>query len=275
MSEADLAQLDRLYGMDANVLRDVLDVNELPRVELRKNGLYVFIRSPATGKHGKIVTRPVLLVLKGTVFVSLSLSVIEAYNHATSGSVIPLRSTASLLLSTFVSVLGEYEVLMQHTAHSIHDTSGRLRTHEVTNDDFIRFATVEDNLNEYKMNLGGMRVVAERLKEIFPHNGDGEAIEDIVLYIRQLLVAIESYEQSIVSIRNAYGTIANNVLNQRMKTLTLLTLLVALPNVLYGMYGMNIGLPFADEPWAYGAIVAVTLLVIVFVIVIAKRRNIL
>lgn len=274
ITPTDLHALVKHYNLNANILRDALDHNELPRVEVRNDGLYVFVRSASLGKHGKVTTAPVLLVVKDSIFLNLTLASEANFTHLASGVEITLDTPASLLLSTFAAIASQYEDLMQHTARSIHDTGRRLRTHEVTNDDFIRFATVEDNLNEYRMNLGGMQVVAERLKEIFTQNGDAEAIEDIRLYIRQLLVAIESYEQGITSIRNAYGTIANNVLNQRMKTLTVLTLLVALPNVFYGMYGMNISLPFAEEPWAYGAILVFTFIVVVAVFGIARKKNI-
>lgn len=271
---ADLHALVKHYNLNANILRDALDQNELPRVEVRNDGLYVFVRSAAIGKHGRVTTTPVLLVVKDSVFVNLTTAPEANFNHLASGVEITLDTATSLLLSTFAAIAGQYEDLMQHTARSIHDTGRRLRTHEVTNEDFIRFATVEDNLNEYRMNLGGMQVVAERLKEIFTQNGEAEAVEDIRLYIRQLMVAIDSYEQGITSIRNAYGTIANNVLNQRMKTLTVLTLLVALPNVFYGMYGMNITLPFAEEPWAYGGILVFTFVVVVVVFAIARKKNI-
>lgn len=274
LTQADLRILTKHYDLNANILRDVLDQNELPRVEARNDGLYVFVRSASIGKHGKVTTTPVLLAMKDSVFINLTLAQEAGFDHSASGVEITLDTPTNQLLSTFASIASQYEDHMQHTARSIHDTGRRLRTHEVTNEDFIRFATVEDNLNEYRMNLGGMQVVAERLKEIFTQNGDAEAVEDIRLYIRQLLVAIESYAQSITSIRNAYGTIANNVLNQRMKTLTVLTLLVALPNVFYGMYGMNIALPFAEEPWAYGAILVFTLVVIAVVFIIARKKNI-
>ena len=56
-----------------------------------------------------------------------------------------------------------------------------------------------------------------------------------------------------------------------MKTLTVLTVLIALPNVFYGMYGMNVPLPFEKEPWAYGAIVLFTVLLIFLVYSLAKR----
>lgn len=271
---AELHTLTKHYDLNANILRDALDQNELPRVEVRNDGLYVFVRSATLGRHGKVTTTPVLLVTKDSIFLNLTMAPEANFDHLASGVEITLDTPTNLLLSTFAAIASQYEDLMQHTARSIHDTGRRLRTHEVTNEDFIRFATVEDNLNEYRMNLGGMQVVAERLKEIFTQNGDAEAVEDIRLYIRQLIVAIDSYEQSILSIRNAYGTIANNVLNQRMKTLTVLTLLVALPNVFYGMYGMNISLPFAEEPWAYGAILVFTFIVVFVVFAIARKKNI-
>jgi magnesium transporter len=270
VTESDLESLADRYKMDLNVLKDVLDMDELPRVEMRDGGLYVFVRTVHLGKRGKVTTAPLLMALKDSVLVSLS-PYDSAVSMTTSKVISETSDLTGLLLGSFASVISEYEGLMQHTARHIKDTGHRLRSHEVTNDDFIRFVTVEDNLNEYHMNLSSMRVVAERLGDILKGSADSEAIEDILLYIRQLLVAIESHNQSIVSIRNAYSTIANNVLNQRMKTLTMLTLLIALPNVFYGMYGMNVALPFQDEPWTYGVIVLFTFTLIFIIYWLAKR----
>ena len=77
--------------------------------------------------------------------------------------------------------------------------------------------------------------------------------------------------QTINSIQNAYSTIANNVLNQRMKVLTAITILLAIPNVFYGMYGMNIALPFQGEPWAYPVIVSFTVALIGVIYIVAKK----
>jgi magnesium transporter len=272
VDEADLRLLAQTYDMDFNTLRDVLDVNELPRAEMHNDGLYVFVRTAQRGKHGQVVTTPVLLAVKGSVFVNVSIVSMTDYKLATPTLTAQDGvTTTSLLLSMFATVVSEYEDLMQRTARYIFNTGRRLRTHEVTNQDFITFVTVEDNLNEYRMNLSGMLVVAERLRDSLQDKGDKEAIEDILLYIRQLLVSIDSHNQTITSIRNAYGTIANNVLNQRMKTLTVLTVLIALPNLFYGMFGMNVPLPIHDQPWAYAAIVIFTVIVTFGVYLLAKR----
>jgi magnesium transporter len=275
VTDDELSLLARTYGMDINILRDVMDTNELPRVEAQHSGLYVFVRMVQRGKRGKIITTPLLLVVKDTVFANIS-SGLTLDNKLISPATMGVESldTVGMLLDVFAAVVSEYEGLMQRTARYIQDTGQRLRTHEVTNEDFIRFVTIEDNLNEYRTNLNSMLVVAQRLRETLHEEQDIEAIEDILLYIRQLIVSIESHNLSITSIRNAYGTIANNVLNQRMKTLTVLTLLIALPNVVYGMYGMNVMLPFQDQPWAYIVILFFSLTVVLIVFRIARKRGI-
>ena len=60
-------------------------------------------------------------------------------------------------------------------------------------------------------------------------------------------------------------------MNQRMKALTVVTILLAIPNVFYGMYGMNIALPMQHEAWAYPAIIGFTALLILLVFILARR----
>lgn len=271
VTQLDLDGLEERYGLDGNILRDVLDKHELPRVEANHAGLYVFVRVAYRTAHGDLATSPLLLAVKGSVFVSLSAG--EHGEHSDFASKVPIRSSdaVGLLLAMFASVVSEYEELMIHTAKYIHDTGRRLKSHEVTNADFIHFVTIESDLNEYHMNLSNMLVVAERLYETIESPAERESLGDILLHIRQNLVAIDSHGQNVSSIRNAYSTIANNVLNQRMKTLTVLTVLIALPNVFYGMYGMNVALPFQDQPWAYMVVVGFTVLLILSIYGLAKR----
>lgn len=274
VTTADLKELAQVYDLDLNVLSDVLDEGELPRVETRDSALYVFVRMVRKGRGGKVITSPVLLVVKGKMFANLSAAELSDQRLDNPGDEAHSSDTVRIMLETFATVVSEYKELMQYTAGYIHDTGQRLRTHEVTNEDFIEFVTIEGNLNEYRMNLDSMQVVAERLQTMFHAKEDAEAVEDILLYIRQLLVSINSHTQRITSIRNAYSTIANNVLNRRIKTLTVLTLLIALPNVFYGMYGMNITLPFQDEAWAYSVILGVTVAIVLAVFVIVRKRGI-
>lgn len=276
--QPQITELDTLtarFGLDRNILRDVMDKNELPRLEASDGNLYVFLRSILRTKHGEIDSAPVLAVLTPNTFVSLSLTnAISDQKIATAAHGTATSDGGGLLLATFTAIVTDYEDSIIRTGRFIKDTGHRLRTHEVDNDDFIHFVTVEDNLGIYMLNLTSMLTVAERIRDNkTEHLSEDhiESINDIILHVRQLMTSTQAHMQTLTSIRNAYSTIANNNLNLRMKKLTVLTVLIALPNVFYGMYGMNVILPFQDTPWAYGMIVGFTAILILLVYALAKR----
>lgn len=275
---SDLDQLSEQFGLDRNILRDVMDKEELPRMESKDDQLYVFFRSILRTKHGEIESAPLLTILSPRAFVSLSLTnAISDQKIAIAAHNVASDDRESLLLATFTALVTDYETSITKTGRNIKDIGHRLKSHEVNNDDFIRFVTIEDNLGIYSLNLTSMVAVAERLRDNTLYKfsrQDVESIDDIVLHIRQLLASVQMLIQTVASIRNAYSTIADNNLNLRMKKLTVLTVLIALPNVFYGMYGMNVALPFQDAPWAYGIIVGFTAILILLVYALAKRFRI-
>lgn len=280
-SQVTPAEIDKLadrHGLDGAVFSDVLDRHELPRMEHAGEAMYVFFRAPHNVKRGEVLSAPLVAVMNGDVFITATVGSFSPPLEALEGQTISSQTFGTLLLATLASTVGEYENLIKKTARFIRETGHRLRVHEATNKDFIHFVTVEDNLNLFQRDLSGMLAVTSRLKDDLRYrltDADRDALDDISLHIQQLLVSISSYTQSINSIRNAYSTVANNVLNQRMKILTTLTLLVALPNVFYGMYGMNVRLPFAEQPWAFLGIVLFTVSLIFMVLLIVKRSRIL
>lgn len=274
----ELNELIEQHNLDTNIVYDVRDKGELPRVEYAGSDAYVFLRFPHLAKSGHVVALPLLCVVKKDSFLTISTGdTVAPESVGLSTLPITTEQTETLLLGVLAAVIATFEELIGHTARSITDTANRLKTHDVTNRDFIHFVTVEANLNNCRMNLDSTLAMTHRLREnrqeLLDRNSL-EALDDIALHIQQLLVSINSHAQSVESIQGAYSTIANNTLNQRMKTLTVFTVLITLPNVFYGMYGMNVELPYGEEPWAYPAIVGFTFVLIGLVFVIAKRLRI-
>lgn len=274
ITDQELSTLAEHYGLDAGILKDVHDKNELPRVEFSQGAAYVFVRAPRETSRGTIATTPFLAILKGTLLVTLSSKEYVRPKDLFEHTKVDMKSTKHVFLQLVNYVVLQYQQHIHATGAQIRRTDQRLRTHEVDNKDFINFVNVEHDLNEYRTNLTGLEALLHRLCEnkhdIFS-NKDCEFIEDIILHVRQLLVSAESHLSTVGSIRNAYATISNNGLNKRMKQLTLLTLLVALPNVFYGMYGMNVVLPFADQQWAYSAITGTSLIIVLIVVLIVRK----
>ncbi len=276
LSSDELEKLAHENELDANIVYDLKDLQELPRVEFKESDAYIFMRTPHLTKSGHVVGAPLLCILRSNSFFTLSMG--ETYSpEAIVATTLPSTTThtTDMLLGVIASCISSYQTLLKHTERSINDTGAKLKTHEVTNQDFIHFVTVEDNLTMYRMNLSNMLSVVSRLKDtthpLF-RDDSSEALDDISLHIQQLLAAVQSYSGRVESIRSAYSTIANNTLNHRMKTLTVFTVLITVPNVFYGMFGMNVLLPFSgDNALAYPLIVFSTIVLTFLVYVIAKR----
>lgn len=278
LSDHEIDLLIKKYHLNANIVYDVRDKGELPRLEFSDSDLYVFLRLPRLARSGQVSALPLLCVIRDGTFLTLSIGdTLQPEAVVLSTLPITTEHTQTLLLGVMAGCVAQFESMLQHTSRSINDTANRLKTHEITNRDFIHFVTVEANLNQCGMNLEAILTLTRRLHENAHDTFTKESLEaldDIALHIQQLLVSIQSYGQSVESIRNAYSTVANNTLNQRMKTLTVFTVLITLPNVFFGMYGMNVVLPFAHQPWSYAVVVGSAALLTVVVYIVAKRLRI-
>ena len=273
LAGTDISDLADGFSLNPNIIRDAADVHELPRVELSGGVEYIFARVPLGAvDSGKTV--PFLMIIHKNHYITIApqakFSPLDVRDFLAATTERP----AGIFSANLAYIISQYEQRVHSLTEKISGARQRLSRYEVQNADFIQFVAIEGSLNGYRSSLEGISSVITQLRDnrhgLF-NTRDLEDLEDIDLHIRQILVAISSSVHTISSIQSAYSTIANNVLNQRMKVLTAITILLAIPNVFYGMYGMNIGLPFQHEPWAYVGIVGFTIVLILFVSVFARR----
>ena len=79
-------------------------------------------------------------------------------------------------------------------------------------------------------------------------------------------------------IRDRVSTIINNRLNNVMKFLTSITLVMAIPTIISGLYGMNVSgkwMPLSDTPHGFLIICGLTGAVCLSALLILKRRKML
>jgi magnesium transporter len=103
---------------------------------------------------------------------------------------------------------------------------------------------------------------------------DQDIVEDLLLNNEQSIEACNSNMQSIIHIREAYTSISSNNLNRTMKILTAATVIIALPNLFFSMYGMNLELPLQHEPWFYWLLNTFLLLLVLLSFRFARKKRI-
>lgn len=277
VNDTDLQRVAEEVGLDYNILRDVRDAHELPRIEYSKGATYVFVRIPRPVRNGAAVSAPLLCVVKGSVLVTLSgvkyftpEELAEQYRFS-------MRSSSSVFLQALSHIFTQYGREIQKASTYIYTAQQRLQRRAITNKDLIKFVSIESSLAEYHTSLAASRALLERLidnKHKLLTEKEQEFLDDIILYVDQLLVGAQSGSHTIISIRNTFSTMSDHTLNQRMKTLTILTLFLTVPNVIFGMFGMNVLLPIDPRnPWVFsGILVGSIMLVVLAYLAIRKYK---
>ncbi len=135
---------------------------------------------------------------------------------------------------------------------------------------------IEDELNEFLSALQPTTAILRRLllgRHIQLYEEDKDIVEDLLLNNEQSIEGCSSRIKSVVNIREAYATISSNNLNRSMRILTAATVLITLPNVVFGFYGMNVPLPFQEHPFVFVGIISLCSVIVLSVFLVARKRR--
>lgn len=279
-TDSEVQQLAKRFDLEPGNLEDALDEDEMPRLEREGEHTYIYVRFAYRNGRGELSTAPLLIIFSGGEHVlTVSQVHLPALDFLMRGrTAFATTQRAKLVLLILSHISDQYDGFISKTSRQIKAIRSRLRGNGITNQDLLDFVTIENDLNEFQSSLQPTNATLRRLlvgKQIPMFDEDHDIVEDLLLNNEQSIEAIRSNLRSIANIRDAYSAISSNNLNRTITLLTLATILVALPNVFFGMYGMNVKLPFQGAPWAYEVIVSVNVLLISAIIYVARKKRII
>lgn len=276
-TENEQAKLSEQFNIDPGYLEDALDEDEMSRLETEDNQTYIYVRFAHKEADGSFETIPLLIVITANATITVSSAPLPALEGLTSGR-IPVATTqkTKLVLLLLQRITEQYDTLIAKTSRKIKAVRSRLRDHTVTNQDFVDFVLIEDELNEFASSLQPNNAILRRLllgHHLKLYEEDQDLVEDLLLSNEQSLENCNSNIKSIVGVRDAHSSISDNSLNQTMKLLTIATLGIAIPNMFFGLYSMNVPIPLQHLQAIFWVIISFTLVVTLIVFIIGRRKR--
>ncbi len=277
-TEAELDTLTDKFHLDRGILEDALDENEMPRLEKEGEVSYIFVRFALMNDEGELVTMPLLFVFGKELLMTVSLVRLPSLAAFVQQRIeFATTQRAKLVLQILNLISDHYDTFIAGTSKQIKRIRAHLRSHNIGNQEFIEFVTIEDELNEFlsalvPTNATLRRLLLGRYMPLFEE--DQDIVEDLLLNNEQSIEACNSNMKSIANIREAYGSISNNNLNRTIRILTIATVMIAIPNLFFSMYGMNVDLPFQGHHWAFAVLIAFSLGLLTAVAVFGRRKRI-
>ena len=274
-TEEELKRLSQELGLEQGYLRDAVDPYEVPHLETENGAVYIFTRFPHDdGKS--ISTSPVLVVVAETFIATISPKtpffierLREKQNYTTTQKV-------KLLFFIISEINNSYTYYLNQISKQIRRAEVKLE--KIDNRDIMYFVTLEGIVNDFRPSLMHINVVLESLikgKKLPLYEDDEDLLEDIILSNKQLVEIADDNIRTIVNIRNAHNAIMTNNLNRVIKLLTSLAVILTVPMIMASLYGMNVRLPFGDNPFAFFIVISFSLVLILAIIWVFIKKDFL
>lgn len=278
-TDSEIETLVKDYNLEAGLIEDALDENEMPRLERSDSKNYMYTRFAYTGDDLEVSTDPILFVLGGESLITISRRRICRLDEIlTNKRRVKTTHPSELFLRIMEQIDAQFEVYLNGISRQIKTVRSKLRVEEVTNQDFITFVEIEDELNEFLSSLTPTNAILKRLiigKDVQLNEVEKELVEDLLLNNEQSIEGSKSSMKSIVSIREAYSTIMSNNLNRVIRILTVATVILAIPTLISSLYGMNLALPFEFADNAFLGVLITSAVLSGIALAILKIKNLL
>lgn len=141
------------------------------------------------------------------------------------------------------------------------------------NNAFVSLAELLEDFSLMKVAIQANIDVLSNLStnEQFKHS----KLKHEILRYTHLYNLYDNYLVICANVRDSYDVFISNDLNKAMKYLATITVIVAIPNIIFGFYGMNILLPFQTYPLAVILVLSLTFITILIIILQFKKLKLL
>lgn len=283
MTEGEL--IAKRLHIDIQDLLAALDEEESSRVELEDGYTLILVDIPTTEiRHDKeaYTTIPLGIILTEDVIITVCTEETPVLQAFINGRVKEFSTKKKM---RFV-----YQILFRVAA--LYQTDLRIidkkrteieeRIDDDTEDvDLIDLHALESTLVYFATSLRANGAVLDRLtryKRLEQYPDDKDLLSDVIVENRQAIEMTTIYRDIINGTRELMSSVLDNRLNNVMKMLTIVTLIMGVPTLISGIYGMNVSskwMPLANTPHGFAIICMIIVVVCVVMLLVLRRKKLL
>lgn len=281
----ECAEISDRFHMDIADVRAALDDEESSRINLEDEYTLILVDIPSAemrNNRHSYTTIPLGILIAEDVVITVC-----AEETAVLRSFVEQRvrdfSTKKQMRFTYQIVYNAcmvYQSLLRSIDRKRTEIEERIdqNTEDV---DLIDLHELESNLVYFATSLRANGVVLDRLTRygrLRQYSEDQELLEDVIIENRQAIEMTQIYRDIINGTRELMSTVINNRLNNVMKYLAAITIVMSIPTIISGLWGMNVGgkwMPFSSTPHGFAIICVITLLLCIVVMLWLRKKKML
>lgn len=271
----EITKLIKDFSLDEDIIEDAQDFFEVPRLERSEGASYFFTRYPFADQKEGTDTAPLLIVMGESFVLTLALREVSPFKRLIDGRT-PVVTTqkAKLFIQIMDAITRAFDTESMRLRKAVQ--KDRARLHKIGPRDIERLVGYETRLNTMvdaltPTNTWLQQVPKGNFMQLFSE--DIETMEDLVIANNQVVESSRSILKTIQNIRSSIEAIMTSRLNNSLRILTVVTILLTVPMVVASLYGMNVDLPFQHNPYAFLGIIATSMTIVGIAFAVFKKND--
>lgn len=276
-------EIARELEIDVQDLLAALDAEESSRVELEDGYTLILVDVPSVEiRHEKeaYTTIPLGIILTQDEIITVCTEEISVLQAFINGRVKEFSTKKKLrfVYQILYRIAASYQSNLRIIDKKRTEIEERIG-HDTEDVDLIDLHSLESTLVYFATSLRANGVVMERLtryKRLEQYPDDKDLLEDVIVENQQAIEMTMIYRDIINGTRELMSSVLDNRLNNVMKVLTVVTLVMGIPTLVSGLYGMNVDsrwMPLSMTPYGFGIICLLIALICLIALWILKRKK--
>ncbi len=251
----DLAKISQYFEIDLDDLQDVQDLDERPRLQIEDKFTMIVLRVPVNLRkpEREYSTHPLAIFTNGRDIIVIQNEDVPLRKNKLRTRVVYSTTAADIIYKWWEIIIHSFETTLDLIEESINQTEDYIMSEiypsqlewffQLSRDAIFMETALQANMKVLRR-LQRFHIIGRLILDV-------DKLEELEVDLQQQVELSAIYRELIKNAMNAYDSIVSHNLNKVIKTLTSISLLVSVPTLIASIYGMNVGLPFQNDPLAF------------------------
>lgn len=259
---SDFERVSKVFQFPQEFLTDPLDKDERARVEVDEDTTSTLIvlrvpcKEPTNDNAVPYSTVPFGIVMTPNVIITVcakQTALIDEFRQMR--RLCPPFDRHRFVFNILLRAATLFLRYLREIREDADAIEGNLHLHKaLKNDSLIDLRDLQKALVYFTTSLTANEIMVSRLghmRQLGISEDDLDFLEDVAIEYRQALEMANIHSNILTGTMDAFASVISNNLNMVMKSLTSVTIVFMLPTLVSSIYGMNVRLPFQENPHAF------------------------
>lgn len=273
-------EIDLLTGklkVPAEVLTDILDVDERARIDMDDSWFAIIMRIPISGSQNGIPysTVPLGILISNHLIITICQSKNELIPSLIRNKKLDFNNKANFVMQIFLQVANLYMHYLKLINIQVGDIERDLEK-STRNEELHKMLRMEKCLVYFMTSLKSNDILLAKLRNlkfVKSLDLDEDLVEDVIIENRQAIEMANIYSDIQSGMMDAFASVISNNLNVVMKQLALITIILMIPTFIASLYGMNVPNNLENNPWGFIIVLFISLAASFFGVFLFRKKN--